>query len=328
MMERRQEWVLVTGASGFVGRVLCARLRSDGLHVRAVLRPGQKAQPGVEVVEVTDIGPETDWAAALQGVSLVVSLAARVHVMHDTAADPLAAFRHTNTYGTLRLAHEAARRGVRRFVYVSSIKVNGEETMGTAFTEEDDVAPLDPYGRSKWEAEQALQDLMLASGMEVVIVRPPLVYGPGVKANFARLMRWARRGLPLPLGAVHNRRSLVSLGNLVDFLMTALQHPAAAGETFLVADPEAVSTAELYRRLARHSGRPGRLVPVPPGLLRWIGRRTGKQEEVGRLIGSLEVSTQKAERVLGWRAPFTLDEGLRSAVAGSISPQGRGAEER
>ncbi|AFZ66488.1 hybrid nucleoside-diphosphate sugar epimerase/sugar transferase [Deinococcus peraridilitoris] len=310
--------VLVTGANGFVGRALCEHFVREGRHVRAVVRESAEVTPGAEPFRVHNFGLETDWSEALSGVSCVVSLAARVHVMDDTAADPLEAFRRVNVHGTLRLAHEAARCGVRRFVFVSSVKVNGEATDTTPFTEHDDPRPVDPYGLSKWEAEQALLDLAFASGMEVVIVRPPLVYGPGVKANFERLMRWASRDLPLPLGAVHNRRSMVALDNLVSFLSRVVDHPAAAGETFLVADREAVSTADLYRRLAWQYGRSGRLLRVPVWVLRALGRVLRRTDEVDRLVGSLEVSTAKATRVLGWCPPLDLDEGLSRAVRGSM----------
>ena len=237
--------------------------------------------------------------------------------MHDTDGDPLAAYRVVNTEGTINLARQAAAAGVRRFVFISSVKVNGEETSpGQPFTEEDEPAPLDPYGISKLEAEQGLRDLATATGMEVVIIRPPLVYGPGVKANFLTMMRWLNKGVPLPFGALDNRRSLVALDNLVDFIITCIDHPAAAKQTFLVADGEDLSTTELLRRVGRAMGKPVRLIPVPMGLLQAGARLLGKQEMARRLCGSLQVDITKARTLLGWKPPVAVDEGLRRAVAG------------
>jgi UDP-glucose 4-epimerase len=313
--------ILVTGASGFVGSALCCRLDHDGWIVRAVARDLNRLEKlsgaGIEKFPIGDIGPETKWNDALAGVDSVVHLAARVHVMHDTDGDPLAAYRVVNTEGTINLARQAAAAGVRRFVFISSVKVNGEETSpGQPFTEEDEPAPLDPYGISKLEAEQGLRDLATATGMEVVIIRPPLVYGPGVKANFLTMMRWLNKGVPLPFGALDNRRSLVALDNLVDFIITCIDHPAAAKQTFLVADGEDLSTTELLRRVGRAMGKPVRLIPVPMGLLQAGARLLGKQEMARRLCGSLQVDITKARTLLGWKPPVAVDEGLRRAVAG------------
>jgi nucleoside-diphosphate-sugar epimerase len=249
----------------------------------------------------------------------VLHLAARVHVMNDTSADPLQAFREANTQATLRLGRQAAAMGVRRFVFVSSIKVNGEATrQGRPFTANDAAAPEDPYGMSKAEAEAGLRQIATETGMEIAIVRPPLVYGPGVKANFAALIHALRRGLPLPLGSVtNNRRSLVALDNLVDLLLTCIDHPAAANQTFLVSDGEDLSTTGLLQRLGLAMGRPARLIPVPPALLRLGATLIGKGDVAQRLLGNLQVDIAHTRHTLGWAPPVSVDEGLRrAAVAG------------
>ena len=259
----------------------------------------------------------TDWYTALNGVQAVVHCAARVHVMQDNATDPLQAYREVNVHGTLNLARQAAHTGVRRFVFVSSIKVNGEAIqLGQPFTADDVPAPSDPYGVSKLEAEQGLRDIEAQTGMEVVIVRPPLVYGPGVKANFATMMRWVDLGIPLPLGAIHNARSVVALDNLVDLLMTCLKHPAASGQTFLVSDGEDVSTTELLRRTAQAMGKKAFLLPVPAFVLEWGAAMLGKRDVAQRLCGSLQVDMDKTRRLLGWTPPLTLDQGLKKVVEG------------
>lgn len=253
----------------------------------------------------------------MSDISTVIHLAARVHVMHDTSVDPLAAFREVNADATLQLAAQAAVSGVRRFVFVSSVKVNGEATaLGHPFTAADAPAPQDAYAVSKWEAEQGLRQIAVSSGMEIVIIRPPLVYGPGVKANFAALMRAVQRGLPLPLGAVHNLRSLVGLDNLVDFIITCARHPAAANQTFLVSDGADVSTPALIRAMARAAGRPSRLFSVPVGLLGSVASMVGKRPAVDRLCNSLQLDISKARELLQWTPPFTLEDGLCRAFAG------------
>jgi UDP-glucose 4-epimerase len=237
--------------------------------------------------------------------------------MHDGATDPLAAYRLVNVEGTLNLARKAAATGVRRFVFVSSIKVNGEATqLGHPFNADEAPAPLDPYGVSKFEAERVLRALEAETGMEVVIVRPPLVYGPGVKANFASMVRWVERGVPLPLGAIHNARSMVALDNLVDLLMLCIKHPAAAGQTFLVSDGEDVSTTELLRRTAQAMGKKPLLVPVPAAVLELGAALLGKRAVAQRLCGSLQVDIEKTRNLLNWTPPLTLDQGLRKAVEG------------
>ena len=316
--------VLVTGASGFVGSALLRRLAADpALEVLAAYRNGPPAvAPPATPIVVGDMSPETDWEPALAGVDCVVHLAARVHVMHDTAGDPLAEFRRANVACTLRLARQAVECGVRRFIFVSSIKVNGEATApGGAFGAADLPAPQDAYGISKHEAEKALFDFSAKSGLEPVVIRPPIVYGPGVRANFRSLMKWLARGVPLPLGAIDNRRSLVALDNLVDLIATCVRHPAAAGQIFLAADGEDLSTAELARRLGRALGRPARLLRVPPTLLQKTATFLGRGAVAQRLCGSLRVDSSKARQRLGWIPPLTVDEGLQRAANDYLGAQ-------
>lgn len=305
--------VLITGINGWVASALARHCRSLGMQVRGSAR----SQTAPDVIGVGDINADTEWAAALDGCDVVFHLAARVHVMRETAADPLAAFREVNTVGTLRLARQAAAAGVRRFVFVSSIKVNGECTApGRPFRPDDTPAPQDPYGVSKSEAETGLRELAAKTGMEVVIVRPPLVYGPGVKANFAAMVGAVRMGLPLPLGSVTgNRRSLVAIDNLVDLLATCARHPAAANRTFLVSDGEDLSTAGLIRRVARAMNRPARLIPLPPRVIAWGGRMLGQRAMVDRLLGNLQVDQSLTCALLDWNPPVKVDNALASAVS-------------
>ena len=302
--------VLVTGASGFIGTSLLLRLAGEsGWNVRASSRRRVAASGGaVDWVIGPDLGPDADWSALLDGVDVVVHLAARVHVMSATGVSSDDEFRRVNVQGSLRLAEQSVAKGVRRFVYLSSVKVHGEEG---SFNEDSDVSPADPYGASKRDAEAALRSLAERSGLEVVIIRPPLVYGRGVKANFHSLLATVRRGWPLPLGAIENRRSLVSVDNLADLIAVCMSHPRAASEAFLVSDGEDVSTPELVRRLAAAVGRKPRLVRVPVGWLRAVAAVAGRSAAVDRLTGSLCVDISKARRLLGWAPPVPMSEGLR-----------------
>ena len=283
---------------------------------RACARRNDLSMPdGVHTVQVGDLTADTDWSRALTGVSVVVHAAARAHVMDDTAADPLTEFRRVNVQGTLHLARQAAAAGVRRFVFVSSIKVNGEATaVGQAFTAEDLPHPTDPYGLSKGEAEQGLRQLAAETGLEVVIIRPVLVYGPGVKANFHIMMRWVAKGVPLPLGALRNERSLVAVDNLVDLIVVCLRHPAAANETFLVSDGEDLTVAGLLRRTAASLDRSAWLLPVPMFILKLGGRILRKEVVVQRLCDTLQVDITKTRRRLGWTPPVSVDAALRKTV--------------
>jgi nucleoside-diphosphate-sugar epimerase len=308
--------LLVTGATGFVGSELLSRAATDGkLQLRGTVRRQAALPAGVEAARVGDLAPDTDWSHALQGVDVIVHAAARVHVMRDIAADPLAEFRRVNVEGTLNLARQAIAAGVRRFVFVSSIKVNGESTSGEQrFSERDRPAPQDPYGVSKWEAEQGLRELAQEGGLEVVIVRTPLVYGSGVKGNFVQMLNVVAKGMPLPFASVHNQRSLIYLGNLVDALLVCATHPAAVGKTYLVRDGEDVSTPELLRLLAEAMGVPSRLFSCPPALLRLAGKLAGRSQQVERLLGSLRVDDAKMRADLNWVPPHALRQGLQATV--------------
>lgn len=306
---------LITGANGFVGKVLCPALLARGYSVRAAGRDAESSVQGVEVATVGLINGETDWSAALIGIDVVIHLAARVHVMRDTAAEPLGAFRCVNVAGTERLARCAAEAGVKRLVYVSSIKVNGEATLaGCKFTEVDTPAPVDFYGISKWEAEQALHKVAGETGLEVVIVRPPLVYGPGVKGNFAQMLSIVAKGFPLPFASVQNRRDLVYVENLASALIACATHPAAVGQTYLVCDGEAISTPELLRELAVQMKVSARLFPCPVPLLRLAGKLMGKSQQMGRLLGALRVDDDKIRHDLGWLPSCSRRQGLQATA--------------
>lgn len=309
--------VLLTGASGFVGHGLLERISAmANLELIAALRrPIPELPQHVTNLQVSGIEPDTEWRKGLRGIEVVIHSAARVHVMHDRAADPLVEFRIVNVDGTLNLARQAAAMGVRRFIFISSIKVNGEGTLpGVPYLAEDQSTPIDPYGLSKMEAEQGLCLIAAETSMEVVIIRPVLVYGPGVKANFLNMMHCLHKGMPLPLGAIHNRRSLVALDNLVDLIITCIDHPAAANQTFLVSDGEDLSTTELLRRMGTFLGKPARLLPVPSWLLKAGAVLLGKQALSQRLCGSLQVDIGKTRELLNWTPLVNVDEALRKTA--------------
>jgi len=303
---------LVTGANGFVGKPLCAELLRQGHAVRAAVRSSDQLPDGVEAVTIGNIDGDTDWTEALQDVERVIHLAARVHVMKDKAADPLTEFLRVNLHGSENLARQAARAGVKRLVYVSSIKVNGEQTLGRhSYTEQDTPAPKDAYGVSKWRAEQALQRIAQETKLEVVIVRPPLVYGPGVKGNFINLLAAIDNEIPLPLAGAKNNRSLLYVGNLVNALFVCATHPAANGETYLVRDGEDIPTSLLVKKIAAALGRKPRCFNFSPGLLRAGAMVLGRSAQVDRLFGALCVNDEKLRNELDWIPPFTLEQGLR-----------------
>lgn len=301
--------ILVTGANGFIGSGLVPEFCAHGYTVRRCTRnPGEGSD-----MAVGEIGPDTDWSQALMGISAVVHLAGRAHVLNDISKDPLAEYRRINVEGTLTLARHSVQAGVRRFVYISSIGVNGIQST-YPFTESETPQPVEPYAISKYEAEQGLLQISRSSDMEVVIIRPPLVYGPNAPGNFGRLLRVVHKGLPLPLGAVHNKRSLVALENLVDLIVTTIVHPAAANQIFLAGDGEDLSTTELLQRMARALGRPLRLIPVPVWLIEAGAYLIGKQMLAQRLCGSLQVDISRARDLLGWVPPVSLDEAMKKTA--------------
>lgn len=302
--------LLVTGASGFVGRALIGQAIGRGWRVRAAVRREVLFPAGCEVCIVGDVGPDTDWDDALRDCDAVVHLAARVHVMRESVSDPLREFERVNVQGTSNLARQAAVAGARRLVFTSSVKVHGEER-SVPYGEQDPPAPEGPYAESKWRAEESLRLIAGQTGLEVSIVRPPLVYGEGVGGNFLEMIRWLHKGVPLPFGSLANKRSLVAVDNLVELLLLCAQHPAASHQAFLVSDGEDLSTTELLRRVARALGRPARLWPAPAWLLTRLAAAVGRDEAARRLCGSLQVRTDKARSVLGWAPIVHVDDALR-----------------
>ncbi|KVE27453.1 NAD-dependent dehydratase [Burkholderia vietnamiensis] len=309
--------VLVTGANGFVGQAVVRALQAQRrISVLGAVRGTHTLPPGVRTLalqadDFTDLGSR--WPAGVR-CDAVVHLAARVHVMQDRSGDPLAAYRATNVEGTLRVAKAARAAGARRFVYVSSIKALAEASTGQPLDERYVPAPSDPYGISKLEAERALRDYAAGAGLEIAIVRSPLVYGPGVRANFEQFIRAVAAGIPLPLGAVDARRSMVFVENLADALVRCAIDPRAANETFHVTDGHDLCIAELVRALARHLGAPNRQFSVPVAWLRLAGRLTGRMDQVQRLVGELRVDSGRIRDVLGWQPPYTVDAGLQATA--------------
>ncbi len=315
-MTKKMNHIAITGANGFVGKALINELsKSHQLSILAISRkPYDISNHNLHINSfvIPDFSEATQFEKCLVGVDVVVHTAARVHLINDAVEDPLTEFRNVNCRNTLTLAAAAAKNGVKRFIFISSAKANGEiSAFGHPLTEEDIAEPVEPYGISKYEAELELLKLASNTGMEVVVIRPPLVYGPGVKANFKSMMTWLNKGIPLPLGAIHNKRSLVSLENLVDFIVTCLSHPAAANQVFLVSDDEDLSTTDLLKRMASALGRPARLIPVPEGVLSLFAILIGKKNFSQRLCGSLQVDISKAKTLLGWIPPISVDDGLK-----------------
>jgi len=317
--------VLVTGATGFIGSALVTFLAAkERYQPIAAIRGQQTSLPvAIQTIQVGEINADTNWGAALKDIQVVVHVAARAHVMSDKTSDPLSEYRNVNVAGTLNLARQAIHSGVKRLVFISSVKVNGEGTeSGIAYMASDEPQPKDAYGISKLEAERGLLKLAQESVLEVVIIRPPLVYGPGVKANFHSMMRWLDRGVPLPLGAINNRRSLVALDNLVDLIVTCIDHPAAANQTFLAGDGEDLSTTGLLERLAMAMGKRARLIPIPVRLLRIAAALLGRGDIAQRICGSLQIDISPTRNILGWEPPVTVDEALRKTVERYVNSKG------
>lgn len=311
--------LLLTGGSGFLGSRVYEVAKTQGLELRNVVR---KPMLGDSAVIVAEINSQTNWSGAFEGIDCVVHCAARVHQMNESAKDALEAYREVNTLGTLNLARQAAQAGVKRFIFISSIKVNGEfSPSGHSFQPDLVHVPDDPYGLSKYEAEVQLRELAKETGLEVVIIRPPLVYGPDVKANFLSMMHWVKKGVPLPLGAIHNSRSLVYIDNLVDLILTCCKHPKAAGETFLVSDDKDVSTTQLLKAVALSMNKRARLVPIPMSIIEFAAQVIGKPQISQRLCGSLEVDISHTRKILDWDPPVTFEQGIKRTVQAYLDSQ-------
>ena len=313
--------ILITGANGFVGCFLSTKLAESGFNVIAVTRTSSEFSSEIKHIIKPKINDQTSWHDALTGCDVVIHLAARVHVMNEQSNNPLQAFLDVNLHGTINLAKQAIAAGVKRFVYVSSIKVNGEYTEGTGFTERDIPNPQDSYAVSKWRAEEALLELSKTTGMEVVIIRPTLVYGAGVKANFLRLLEVINKSLPLPLANINNQRSMIYIGNLVDALMACATHPNAANQTYLVSDDESVSTPVLIRLLAKSLGKRCFVFPFPIFIMKFLAGLLGKSAAVDRLTQSLVIDSSKIRRELGWVPPYSLQQGLDKTVGKVRDPE-------
>jgi nucleoside-diphosphate-sugar epimerase len=322
-LNENNQSILITGATGFVGsrlvNFLSAQFPAIELRLAVRHRPDNLQVPGLlpggSIEVVGDINPHTNWTNSLVGVDVVIHLAARVHVMNDVALDPLEEYRNANTLATTHLAQEAAKAGAKRFIYLSSIKVNGEETSsGQSYSEDSVPRPIDPYGVSKWEAELGLEKVCEQTGMQFVIIRPPLIYGPGVKANFQKLMGLAAKGLPLPLGAVHNQRSMLALDNLVSFIAEVMKNPLAANQRFLLSDGEDISTTQLLRLLAKGMGKSIWLISIPTFILRGAAQMLGASTAADRLLGSLQIDSSKARQLIQWQPPLSVEEGIAIAA--------------
>ena len=313
--------ILLTGATGFVGRSLAlALIQKHTALICSVRKPTHIA--GADCRLVDELSPNTDWRHCLDQVDTVIHCAARVHVMQETANDPLQLFRNVNVAGTLQLAKQAAAAGVKQFIFLSSVKVNGEKTdIGSAFTEDCEPQPIDPYGISKLEAERALFELGRITGMAITVIRPPLIYGPGVGANFLSLLRWVQRGIPLPLASIRNQRSFVFIDNLVSLISCCIQNPRASNQVFLVSDGRDMSTTELLKKSATSFKVSSRLLPCPASLLILMANLLGKKSVADRLCESLQVDISKASRILEWTPPHTVEQGLQATANYLIESQ-------
>ncbi|MBX9675343.1 MAG: SDR family oxidoreductase [Methylotenera sp.] len=306
--------IAITGASGFVGRQLCSELVLRGCKVTAFTRDLRNQLDNIDYHMIENIGVDTNWGSALDKVDVLVHLAARVHVMQDLATNPLQLFLDVNLHATVRLAKAASAAGVKRFVYASSIKVNGEFTQNEPFSEQDAANPQDAYAVSKWEAEKALREIEKETGMQVVVLRPPLIYGPNVKANFASLLKLVDKGMPLPLASINNKRSLIYLGNFIDAIINCAQHPKAAGNTYLVSDGEDISMPQLIRKIAYALNRPSRLFSFPLLIMYLTAKLVGKLSALQRITQSLAIDSSKIRQELNWQPPFTIEQGLKETA--------------
>jgi nucleoside-diphosphate-sugar epimerase len=306
---------LITGSTGFVGRALIKSLNQKGISTLCVIRNNKYVDDFERTFEISDLSDNNDWSPILTDIDVIIHCAARVHVMNDKASNPLEEFRKVNTRATLNLAKQASNSGVKRFVFISSIKVGGESSkLGNPLTEDSDYVPSDPYGLSKYEAEQELLELAEHSEMEVVIIRPTLIYGPGVKANFETMMNWASKPIPLPFGAINNKRSLVSIDNLISLIEVCLTHPKAKNEIFYVNDGNDVSTSDLLRKLYKSFSNRTPLIPIPMSLINLLFKLIGKGGYSARLLSSLQVDISKAKTLLNWTPPHSVDDSIDKTV--------------
>lgn len=316
--------ILLTGVTGFLGSAITLQLSQQGYSLTTAMRCIDHTIPSIiQQKFIGDLLPNTDWTEIFNNINTIIHLAARAHILKDQATNPLATFRETNTYATLNLAQQAANAGVRRFIFISSIGVNGNQTYAEPFTAEDTPNPAEPYAQSKHEAEIGLRQIAIETGMEVVIIRPPLVYGANAPGNFGQLIKIVARGIPLPLGNIHNQRSLIALPNLIDLITTCIDHPAAVNQTFLVSDGEDLSTTELLQRLSHALGKPAHLLPIPQSWLETTLTLLGKRAIAQRLCGNLQVDISKTRDLLGWTPPISVDEALRQTAQTYLQQQSR-----